>query len=120
MTVSWRWRLLLVLFLVAFALRSVTTIDATSTLVAVVFDAATWSIPAPIHAAVHELRAEGYEIRMVDVDVTNGDDGQVAELRGCLEAAKTHGLPAVAFQSGSRIAVAPVPATKEEFKQAVQ
>lgn len=94
--------------------------QAQATLVSVVFDATNWSVPAQIDRAVAELREAGHEIRLVDVDVTNGDDQQPAELRDCLAAAKQHGLPAIVFQSGGRVAAGDVPTDKEEFLRAVQ
>lgn len=114
-----RTRLLLLLLLLAFAFTA-TAPSTGATLTAVVFDAAAWSIPAPVHAAVAELRDAGHEIRLIDVDVTNGDDLPPVELRECLTAAKKHGLPALVFQSGSNVATADVPTDKDEFMRAVQ
>lgn len=114
-----RTRLILLLVLIA-CIYTAAVPSTGATLTAVIFDAAEWSIPAPVHAAVAELRDAGHEIRLVDVDVTNGDDLPPVELRECLTAAKKHGLPALVFQSGGNVATADVPLDKDEFMRAVQ
>jgi hypothetical protein len=113
-----RIRLALILLIVCACTWPIVQVG--TTLTAVVFDAAEWSVPAQVHMAVAELRAAGHEIRVVDVDVTNGEDQPPAELRDSLAAAKQHGLPALVFHSGGRIATADVPTEKDEFLRAVQ
>jgi hypothetical protein len=91
-----------------------------TTLVAVVYDPASWSVPAPVHMAVAELRADGHEIRLVPADIENAVGKTPEELAQSIAAARAHGLPALVFHSGGRVAAADVPLDKDDFVRAVK
>lgn len=116
---STRTRILIILALIAGYLWFASAASV-STLVAIVFEGREWSIPAEIHVAAGELREAGHEIRMIDVDAENGDGGEPAELVGCLNSAKKHGLPAIVFQSGAKFSASPVPETGDALRQAIE
>lgn len=114
-----RIRLTLLLLVLAYAYTGSTIVTA-STLTSVVYDPRAWSIPATVRMAVEELRAEGREIRLVPADIENADGKTPAELVQSIAAAKQHGLPALVFQSGGRVATADVPLDKHDFVRAVK
>lgn len=114
------WRIRLLVFMALLAAIQFTSVRTGETLAAIVFDGSKWSIPAEISVAVEELRGEGYEIRQVDWDVTNGDDGDVDELADCVAAGKQYGVASLTFRTGRRVSAGPVPLDGKEFKQAVK
>lgn len=115
---DFRRRLLLALILFGLAATSVPA--AGSTLVALVYDPMRWSIPPEINAAILDLRAEGHEIRIVDIAAENGDGRRPAETAKLQEAARAHLPAALTFRTGGRVASGACPESRDEFERAIR
>ena len=98
-----------------------TPVEVKTDLAAVVYESEEMSLAPYVIGAANEIGASGIEVRLIDDDVTTGNDNQPAQVKLAIEAARANGLPALVVMGGGKVLrVVDLPTSKEAIVGAVR